>query len=417
MRSPRILLLLITLAVAVYVPVMSFPFIASSFIEIPVSRVLGSWGALPTLIQNANWHFRITYALVNSWLVQWFGFEPRPFYIAGIAIHSLCVGLIYSMGRWRLLSYTAAAWAAGFFAVYEGHHAAVMSLSSWPDLLATLFACAALLVWIRWMQANETVSYILALLFFAGALISNESGFPVAALLGLALFAAGKPSRRQILFLAPFAALAIAAVAIQLTMRTRELAWETSLPGLDPWWITTLWAVAGVACLTLLRARDAIRLAAACAIWIAITWAAGAYLAFVLHVGSHVSYLSSVGLALLIGLAFSKLQHKAPLRIVIALATLVLVLNVGLLWTKRRKQMFDLAAPTQTLINAAGYAQGPIRLSCFPYALEVAQAAAQSVGVRVVTDKKGDVRTPHCVSFSYKDALGSVRQVYMRSAL
>jgi hypothetical protein len=415
MRSPRILLLLITLAAAVYVPVISFPFIASSFIEIPVSRVLGSWEAVPALIQNANWHFRITYALVNSWLVQWFGFEPRPFYIASLILHALCVGLIYFMGRWRLLSYTAAAWAAGFFAVYEGHHAAVTSLSSWPDLLVTLFACAALLVWIRWVQANDVISYILALLFFIGALVSNESGFLVAALLALALFATGKPSRRQILSLAPFAALAIAALIIQLAIRPRELAWETSLPGLDPWWITILWTAAGIACLGLLRARDTIRLATACAIWIAITLLTGAYLTFVLHVGSHVSYLSSLGLALLIGLAFSRLQQKAPLRIVIALATLVLVLNVGLLWTKRRKQMFDFAVPTQMLLNASGYAQGPVRLSCFPYAFEIAQAAAQSVGVQVVSDKK-DVRTPHCVSFSYKDALGSVRQVYIRSA-
>jgi hypothetical protein len=95
---------------------------------------------------------------------------------------------------------------------------------------------------------------------------------------------------------------------------------------------------------------------------------------------------------------------------------MILVLNVGLLWTKRRKQLLDLAAPTETLRNAATYAQGPIRLSCFPYAFEIAEAAAGSVGARIVTDSKDTTPTAHCVSFSYKDSLGRVRQVFIRSA-
>ena len=61
-----------------------------------------------------------------------------------------------------------------------------------------------------------------------------------------------------------------------------------------------------------------------------------------------------------------------------------------------------LAAPTQTLLSAAIYAQEPIRMTCFPYAIEIAEAVAGSVGAHVSSDKPGEVKRPHCVSFSYK---------------
>lgn len=415
MRSPRILLLLATLAAAVYAPILALPFIANSFIEIPVSRVLGTWQSLPLLLQNANWHFRISYVFINSWLVGWQGMQPRSFYIASLCLHAACVLLIYLMGRWRMMSYKAAGWAAAFFAIYAGHHGAVMSLASWPDLLVTLFACAAFVFWIRWMQSGQWVSYVISVFLFLVALISNESGFLVPLLFVLSLIVSGKASRKNLVSLVPFVALSGAAVAMQLATRGRPVAWETSLPVLDPWWVTAAWTAAVAGCLAILRPGQWQKMASAMAVWVIAVLATGFYLSFLLHLGREVSYLASLGLSLLFGYMFDELQRRASVRIQLAAGILVLVLNTTLLWTWARRQMVGLAAPTQTLLTAAIYAQEPIRMTCFPFAMEIAEAVAGSVGAQVSSDKPGNVKQPHCVSFSYKDSAGSVRNVFMHS--
>src|SRR6185312_14442323 len=376
MRSPRILLLLATLAAAVYAPILALPFIANSFIEIPVSRVLGTWQSLPLLLQNANWHFRISYVFINSWLVGWQGLQPRSFYIASLCLHAACVVLIYLMGRWRMLSYKAAGWGAAFFAVYAGHHGAVMSLASWPDLLVTLFACAAFVCWIRWMQAGQWVSYTLSIFLFLVALVSNESGFLVSLLFALSLIVSGKTSRKNLVSVVPFVALSAAAVVVQFAIRARPVAWETSLPALDPWWITAAWTAAVAGVLAILRPQDWRKMVVAMAIWVIAVLATGFYLSFVLRLGREVSYLASLGLSLLFGYMFDELQRRASVRIQLAAGILVLVLNTTLLWTWARRQMVGLAAPTQTLLTAAIYAQEPIRMTCFPFAIEIAEAVA-----------------------------------------
>lgn len=415
MRSPRILLLLATLAAAVYAPILALPFLANSFIEIPVSRVLGTWQSLPTLLQNANWHFRISYVFLNSWLVAWQGLRPQSFYIASLCLHAACVILIYLMGRWRILSYRTAGWAAAFFAIYSGHHGAVMSLALWPDLLVTLFTCAAFVSWIRWMQSGQWLSYAISLVLFLVALVSHEAGFLAPLLFAFSLTLSDKATRKNLISLVPFLALSTAAVVVQFAMRPQPVAWETSLPVLDPWWITIVWTAAVCGGLALLRPRQWWRMAAAMAGWVIAVLATGLYLAFALHIGRDVSYLASLGLALLFGYTFEELQRRAPVRLLLAAGVFVLVLNTTLLWTFSRRQMIAFAAPTQTLLNAAIYAREPIRMTCFPYPIEIAEAVAGSVGAQVKAEKPGEVKRPHCVSFSYTDSAGNVRNVFMHS--
>jgi hypothetical protein len=412
MKSPRILLLLATLAAAVYAPILALPFVATSFIEIPVSRVLGTWQSLPLLVQNANWHFRLSYVFLNSWLVSWQGFEPHTFYVASLCLHAGCVVLIYLMGRWRVLSYRAAGWAAAFFAIYSGHHGAVMSLALWPDLLVTFFAGAAFVCWIRWMQSGQWASYAVSCVFFLIALVSHEAGFLVPLLFALALIVSGKATRHFVISLAPLVALSTAAVVVQFIMRPQPVAWETSLPVLDPWWVTVVWTAAIAGALALLRPAQWWKMTAAMGAWVVAVLATGLYLAFALHIGREVAYFASLGTALLFGYAFQELQRRTPVRLLLAVGVFVLVLNTTLIWTLARRQMIGLAAPTQTLLNAALYAQGPIRMNCFPFAIEIAQAVAGSVGAQITAEKPSEVKRPNCVSFSYTDAAGNVRTVF-----
>jgi hypothetical protein len=266
------------------------------------------------------------------------------------------------------------------------------------------------------VQAGERYSYALALLLFVLALASNESAVLSPILFALVLFLHRTPSRAQIVSFVPVLVLAVCALVIQLVFRARYIPWAVSGLGLDPWWISAAWTAGALLTLVLLRTPTSWKFAGGCVLWVLVTFAAGTYLASILQVGSYVSYLASLGIALLIGYTLSKVQDRVPIRVIVGIGLLILVLNVSLLWTKRRKEIFDLAAPTEILRNAAAYAQGPIRLSCFPYSFEIAEAAAGSVGARITSESKDNAPTPHCVSFSYKDSLGRVRQVFVRSA-
>ena len=78
------------------------------------------------------------------------------------------------------------------------------------------------------------------------------------------------------------------------------------------------------------------------------------------------------------------LEHsKAYLESILANLTagvFVLVVNTTLLWTIARRQMIALATPTETLLNAAIYARGPIRMTCFPFPMEIAEAVGTTEG-------------------------------------
>ena len=416
MRSPRITFLLATLAAAVYAPFLALPFIANSFIEIPVSRLLASASGFHLLLSNANWHFRILYALLNSAIEQWFGFQPKPFYAASLALHVCCTLLIFGLVRWRNLPAGAPLWAAGFFALYHGHHGAVVSLTSWPDLLSGLCASASLFCWIRWLQGSSKLSYAFSLFWYLAAVLSNEPGFIAILLLLLPLITAQEFAKQKWLSLAPHAAIAVASLTIQLLMRVRPVAWSDSLPQLDPWWITLVWADAGLAVIALLRLREYWRLAIGCSAWLLIAFLVDLFYRNALHVGTVTAYMASIGLALLIGIAFSASVHRLKPPVAAVVALLVVAGNVTLLWTRSRQQMINFAAPTQALITAASFARGPIELTCFPYSLEVAEAAVGWLGGQIEQSKAGaQIRRPNCVSFRYRDSMGNVRQVYLRS--
>lgn len=415
MRSLRIIFLLAVLAAAVYAPFLSLPFIANSFIEIPVSRLLASASGFQLLLSNANWHFRILYAVLNSAIEQWFGFQPKPFYIASLALHAGCTLLIFGLARWRSLPASASLWAAGFFAVYQGHHGAVVSLASWPDLLSTLCALGSLFCWIRWLQGNSKLSYALSLFWYFAAVLSNEPGFIAILLLLLPLIAGRDFAKQKCFSLVPHATIALASLATQVLMRARPVAWSNSLPQLDPWWITFAWAVAALAIILLLRSREHWPLAIACFVWLLIAFLADLCYKYALHVPTGTPYLASIGLALLAGIAFSASAQRVKPLIAAVAAVLIVTGNVVLLWTYSRRQMLNLAAPTQALVTAASFARGPIELTCFPYAIEVAEAAVGWLGGQIDQPKAGaQIRKPNCVSFRYHDSIGNVRQVYLR---
>ena len=128
----------------------------------------------------------------TSWLLlygvfQGFGMHAPAYYVTTILLHIVNTWLIYGMGVWGALGYELTAWAAGFFAVYEGHQEAVMWISAASEPLMLMFGLLAILAWILFLQKGRPLLYLASLAAFCLALVSKESAVIFAPLVALPL--------------------------------------------------------------------------------------------------------------------------------------------------------------------------------------------------------------------------------------
>jgi hypothetical protein len=106
-------------------------------------------------------------------------------------------------------------------------------------------------------------------------------------------------------------------------------------------------------------------------------------------------------------------------KLVLAIAAIILMVNVSILWRKKAEQYRTRSLPTDMLINAVRHADGPIHIRCYPYIPLVAESAAREFGGIVVFEPEGNVKPKadsRCMNFWYKDAIGNVREVFVPSA-
>lgn len=107
---------------------------------------------------------------------QWFGLEPAGHHATNLALHLGCVALLYAFLLRATGESRPALVAAGLFALHPVNAGTVAWISARPDLLATVFALAAL-----WAHAARRRSWACAAL--AAALLSK----PVAAVVPLVM--------------------------------------------------------------------------------------------------------------------------------------------------------------------------------------------------------------------------------------
>jgi hypothetical protein len=97
--------------------------------------------------------------------------------------------------------------------------------------------------------------------------------------------------------------------------------------------------------------------------WIAIALVPYIFLTYMTQIPSRQTYLASAGLAMIVGLAASGLRDR---RIAAAVIAVMVIHNVGYLWTKKRAQFLERAAPTTELIALANHTRARIWVHCFP---------------------------------------------------
>jgi hypothetical protein len=367
------LLLLAALCVLAYAPALKLPLIEDDYPNIAQAQVFGGYAA-----PLANPIFRLRTTSYWAMLLLWrrFHLTPLPYHATSLILHIANVWLIYFACLAWPRTRSAALWAAGFFAIHEGHQEAVMWFSSINELLQFLFGGLALLCWLRgrWWNAAGVACFALALL-------SKES-----AVVFLALFLFVAPGRwRWILPYAAVAVLALASLAATSSYSFRFSDGSFSLHA--PFWITwprgfarVLWIWGFVAAGTIaFRPPDRkLRAAAWMALgWIAIALAPYSFLTYSTQIPSRQTYLASAGLAVLVGVALAGLDDQGGVarKLATALALIALIHNIGYLWTKKRAQFVERARPTEQLIHLAREKGGPIWVQCFPRPLLIAQEA------------------------------------------
>ncbi len=192
------LILLGALCVLAYAPALNLPLIEDDYPNIAQAQTFGGFAA-----PLANPIFRLRTTSYWAMLLLWrdFHLTPIAYHAASLILHIANTWLVYFACLGWARTRGAALWAAGFFAVHEGHQEAIMWFSGISELLQFLFGGLALLCWRRgrWWTGAGTVCFGLAL-------ISKES-----AVLFLALFLLAAP--RQWRWMAPYAALAALALA------------------------------------------------------------------------------------------------------------------------------------------------------------------------------------------------------------
>lgn len=411
------IVILVTLAVVAYLPALRLPFIVDDYHQIALARQYADQGWTPLLL-NPNLRSRATYMLLSAALDRTFGFNPAYFYAAGIAIHALCVLLVYSSGVWSEIGLPVAFWAAAFFAVEEGHQEAIMWPAAAGDLLVFLFGMAAWVCWVKWLQGAAWKWYACAILSFLLAAASKESVWVFAVLMLLPVACGRRNWRRGLVGALPFLAMAAAYMAWSWLSRVATPGYQDNrfslsapwlLVLLNSWWrLLFVWGLAALAALLWAgRREDRSRVAAACA-WMILGLFPYCFLTYMMQVPSRQTYLASAGLSWLFGAAAFRLWEQRRTTALSLLCAAALIVNLEILWVKKMAQFRERAEPSELLKQAAAESDGSVTVDCTPLPDFVAVEVLRSVGARAVFSHPGARTNDTCYSVEFHTRQGQV---------
>jgi hypothetical protein len=378
------LLFLAAVALVAYAPSLTIPLIADDYPNLSQALTYGGPAGLGTLLHDGQFRLRATsyWAMYGLWQVA--GLTPPVYHAASLTLHIANTWLVFFLAAAWPRMRPAAFWAAAFFAVHEGHQEAVMWFSAINELLMFLFGMASL--WC-WRSASDSagsawLKELAGVVLFALALVSKESAIFLLPLFVLVV----EPAewRRRLPRLAPHLALALLSLASIAQSRSNSFRFTDGSFSLDaPFWLSwphslarLLWIWGWPAVVVLLVFGDArLRRGALAALaWMGTALVPYSFLTYSTQIPSRQVYLASAGLAFLVGLALAKYEGR---RIAAALFVLMLLHNTVYLWTKKRAQFVERAAPTDQLIGFARRTPGAIWVQCFPLPGMVAEEAVR----------------------------------------
>ena len=392
-----------------------------------MSRTIKEPGGMEKLFASPIAQTRMTFFVLTYWVDRFAGFDPKVYHGVAVALHVMACWLVYALGIWRIVGRKPALIAACFFAVYEGHQEPVMWYSAVMETLLFLFGMGALLCFIQWLSGRGWLYYGLAVAAFGFAMLSKESAYIFAALMILPVVDLKTAGKRPLLGWLPFAVMAVCYVAWLANGRFSNPRFTDGSFAVTAHFPLVLaesfgrllfvWGLLALAGLAIFRAREYIPLTIYALAWMILSLIPYSFLTYMNRVPSRHTYLASVGLSLLVAAAMVCVWERLGGRLVLAIGAIILIVNATILWRKKAEQYQTRARPTDMLINAVQHADGPIHIRCFPYIPLVAESAAREFGGTVVFEPDARQKSNgRCMDFWYKDAIGSVREVFVPPA-
>ncbi|MBI4875598.1 MAG: glycosyltransferase family 39 protein [Acidobacteria bacterium] len=423
-RGKKCLLILAglgALAILPYLPGLALPFISDDYLQVHLAREYGPVSGWSALAGDALYRARATSLVFTYWTERAFGFSPFPFNLSSLFLHLLNTWLFYLLSRKLGLAPPASFFAAGFFAVHEGHQEAVLWYAAVHDLLVFLFVAATLLAWLRYCTTLRRRDYALAFGCYVLALLSKESAVAVAPVLVLL---APQPRRAWRAAL-PFAAAAVVYFGLAWAGRGSHQHFnDGTFSLLAPFWITLrngigrllwIWGVLALAALCFWRSEGAGRTLRIAAVWMVVFLLPYSFLTYMPRIPSRHTYLASAGLAWIVACAMMALWSRLKtVRWPVYVAGALIVLhNCGWIWIRKQAQYRERAEPTEALVELAR-GSDPIRVECFPYGEGIARLAVEMrVGqsaAPILWNAKHPVFTRACLSVERDlKILGSTR--------
>ncbi len=380
------LLLLAALCFATYAATLNVPLFEDEYPTLSLAHQYGAPGELGDLFHNPVYRTRATTYWVMLAVYRLYGLQPWAYRMASLAFHILATWLVYALARrWQPMR-PAALWAALFFAAAEGHQEAVVWFAGFSEPAMLVFGLSALLCWLQaGRSARGRLWNTAGAALFALALVSKETA-PV----WLPLFLLALPRgewRRGLWRLVPYVLAATVVAASILAQHGQSFRFSDGSFSLHaPFWITGprgmarllwIWGWLALVVVAIARRRELWKSAGLALAWCGIGLAPYCFLTYSTQIPSRQTYLASVGLALLFGLAVAHLETVPAIgrKLVLAVVVVALGANIGVVWLRKRRQFLDRAAPTQELIRVARLYGGPIFVQCFPRNHWIAEAA------------------------------------------
>ena len=216
---PAVLALLVILT---YLPAMLWGgFVWDDINHIPGETAVRDWAGIfriwlePDAVSEP--HYRpMTYT--TFWLEhKLWGFAAPGYHAVNVLLHLANTLLLWRILRW--LKVPGALAVAALFAVHPIHVESVAWVIERKDVLSGMFYLACILAWLRHSERPGRWTYGGALTLFAAAVLAKNIAVTLpAALLVLQWFRNGHVTRQDVLRVAPFFAVAVAFVAIDLTL-------------------------------------------------------------------------------------------------------------------------------------------------------------------------------------------------------
>ena len=216
--------LLALLVVVFYLPAMIWGgFVWDDISHIPGEPAIRDWSGIfriwfqPSEVQEPFYR-PLTYT--SFWLEhKLWGFNPSGFHTVNVLLH-----LANTLLLWRVLlrlTVPGSFLIAAVFAVHPVHVESVAWAIERKDMLSGLFYLSAALAWLHFQERPHRLTYGLTLVLFAAGLLAKNMVVTLpAALLILQWYHHGRLTRRDLLLAAPFFAVAVCFVALDLALVT-----------------------------------------------------------------------------------------------------------------------------------------------------------------------------------------------------